>query len=182
MRKLIAALGITAAVTLTLGACTADPESADTPPAVEPTEGDAPLPEDAYETPEVATAQFGDTGYEFEDGLAVSVSEGESFKPSKYAVSDEAPHYLKWTVTFTNGTDEPWRAIDTVIAVASGGVEYSEVYDDGVGEQPSVPLPPGESASYDVAFGVEDPTDVRMSVTPDFADHAVVLFTDAQHG
>lgn len=182
MRKLTAALAVTAAALFGVTAC-AGPEIVDNPPVettvpeAEP-EGDAPLPEEAYEPEDTFTATFGKTGYEYDDGLTVTVSEAKDFKPSEYAAFDPAPHYLKWTVTFTNDSDQPWRATDAIIYVSSAGTEYSEVYDDGVAEPPSVPIMPGKSASYDVAFGVEDPNDVLMSVTPDWEEHTEVLFTN----
>lgn len=181
MRKLAAALALTTLTLFSITACTNDdPVIVDAPTETIEPEGDAPLPEDAYEEDagETYAATFGAEGYKYDDGLEVSVSKGKDFKPSEYAAYDTAPQYQLWTVTFTNGTEHPWRATDVVIYVSSGGVEYSEVYDEGTAEPPSVPILPGKSASYDVAFGVEDPKDVLMSVTPDWEDHSEVLFTN----
>lgn len=190
MRKLIATIAITAATMLGATACTADPEIVDTPPTTEQpagdsaevTEGDAPLPEDAYEeeaAPEVPTAKFGDSGYEYEDGLRIDITKGEEFTPTETAAFDEAPKYVRWDVTLTNGTDAPWDASMATVYVSSGGVEYGEVFDPegGLNGAPLVPVMPGKSVTYTTGFGVADPADIVMNVSADF-EHPAVLFTN----
>ncbi|WP_043110033.1 DUF4190 domain-containing protein [Paraoerskovia marina] len=120
-------------------------------------------------------ASFGST-YTYDDGLAVTISEPESFTPGEWAFGGEdAPAHVKFTITVDNGTDEPFDPSLFTTSLASGGAESDSVYDDDISGSPDTKVMPGKSVSFVVGYGVEDPDDLTMEVSPDFLEHEEIL-------
>ena len=79
-------------------------------------------------------------------------------------------------VTVTNGTEQVYDpAMDLMIAVGSSGSGGgTQVFDSGGALDDVMMAPkvlPGDSATFTVAFGVADPKDVNVQVTPTFNHH-----------
>jgi hypothetical protein len=189
MRKLTT-LTITTLTLLGLAACTSDPEIVDNPPTTQAqdagvTAGDTTdsgdtddtTTEDEDAAPTVATANFGKTGYQYQDGLRVDISEGTEFTPSEWAAADDADLYLKYAVTITNDTDQTFDPSGFYTTLASGGAEMSEVFDDGL-EAPSTPVMPGKAVTFNIGYPILDPDDVTMNVSVEPFERVDVLFTN----
>jgi hypothetical protein len=119
---------------------------------------------------------FGDTiGYD--DGISVTVDPPSEFSPSETAAFDEAPTYVRFSITVVNDGDQ---ALDLTLfsnTAQSGQSESSQVFDSAQGLEgsPYTSLLPGRSVSWDVGFGVEDPNDIVMQLSPTW-DHEEVVF------
>jgi hypothetical protein len=181
MKKILVAI---AAVTL-LSAC----GTAATPGSSAPTAGSnrpaasaettAPAPEVTTDAPTVdpnEPVSFGSTKT-YEDGLSVTVSKGTNFTPSQYASADKAKAYLKYTITVVNGTGKVFDPSMFNASVQSSNTEGGQVFDSekGLEGAPSTKLLKGREAKFTIGFGVADPKDVVMEVTPSF-EHESVLF------
>lgn len=134
--------------------------------------------EEAEEAAEEADADavnerptFGDT-YTYEDGLSVSISQPQEFTPSETAAGGEAfEDHLQFEVTIENETGEDYNPDLSHISASSGGQEADAVFDEGIEGPPSTTLLDGQSTTYLVGFGVNDPSDVTVEYSSiDFED------------
>ncbi len=119
-----------------------------------------------------APGAFGQT-YTWPDGLAVTVSELEAYRPSSTAATGQtAARYVSMTVTLTNGSDKNVEATGTTLVATAGGTPAEQVFDsaEGVAGSPTSTVLPGKSLTYTVAFGVptEEQTDLQVEVRPGF--------------
>ncbi|MPQ97599.1 hypothetical protein GB931_06630 [Modestobacter sp. I12A-02628] len=144
-------------------------------------ESSSPSPSDPAPTSDPAeagsgTAAFGDT-YEWEDGLAVTISPARPYTPGEYALVPEPPPaaYVAFDVTITNGTTANFEPTIFLTSLQSGGREQDEVYDGEVGGSPDTTLLPGRDVTFTVAYGVADPADLVLEVQPGF-DYESALF------
>ncbi len=128
-------------------------------------------------TPTPENPVFGQT-YEWEDGLAVSVSPPTPFTPSDTAAFDPAPTFVSFEIKIVNGTSEIFDPLLFSTTMQSGNTEASQVFDSeqGVGGSPSTPVLPGREVVFRQAYGVNDPADLVMQVSPSF-DHDPAIFT-----
>ena len=142
-------------------------------------ESSDPEPQPTPAAPEYG--EFGGAGFTWDDGVQVEVSELTEFTPSEFAAFDESPAYVRMTVTLTNGTSAPFDPSLMSLSAQSGGREFGEVFDTeaGLGGSPTTQVLPGRSAKYDAGFGVADPADVVLQVTPSF-EHNPALFVTQQ--
>ncbi|MFF5020530.1 hypothetical protein [Micrococcus luteus] len=110
--------------------------------------------------------KLGDT-HTWSDGLAITVSEGEEYTPSEYAVgAEEEGTPMRFTVTLKNGTDEPVEAMMLSLQASSGSQTNEAIYDSQQGiEPPTVAVQPGKELTWDVAFMVIDPSDLVLDVS-----------------
>ncbi|MGO3152399.1 MAG: hypothetical protein ACTIJJ_07235 [Galactobacter sp.] len=158
----LAAAGLLA---LSLAACSDDDGTVEKGGAAKPAaESSAPAKEAEAKAP-----TFGDA-YEFKSGLKAAVSEPEEFTPGEYAMIDDpdAGTALAFTLTFTNGTDEPYDPSMFDVTVSSAGAEAEKVYDsDSIGDEPTTSVQPGKSVSFKVGFIIKDPNDITMDLSPD---------------
>lgn len=129
------------------------------------------LPETTADTP-----TFGET-YPWEDGLSVSVGTPSPFTPSETAAAEPAAAYVTFPVTITNNSPEIFDPGLFVVTAQSGATEADEIFDsaNGVGGTPSTDLLPGRQATFDIAFGMDDPADVVMEINPS-PDYESVVF------
>lgn len=122
-------------------------------------------------------ASFGDT-WTWEDGLEITVSEPEAFKPGEYSAGGEGyDSHVKFDVTIENKSGEPFDASLVYLTMQSGTSEGEEVFDDGLEGSPSTTLLDGRKVTFTSGFGVEDPSDLVLEVTPDF-EYDAALFTN----
>ncbi len=114
-------------------------------------------------------AVFGDT-VTWENGLQVKVGQPSPFTPSESAAFHVAPSYLAFDVTIVNGTDENWDPRLFSTTVRSGKQEASEVFDStqGLEGPPSTNISVGEKTVFKIGYGVSDPHDLVMHVSPGF--------------
>jgi len=133
-------------------------------------------PESAPPSEEDGPAAFGET-FIYEDGLSISVGPPNEFTPSETAVFDPAPSYVKMTITITNDSDASFDTSWFLSSAQSGQHEASEVFDStqGLEGPPYTSLLSGRSVSWDVGFGVDDPEDVVLEITPSL-DHEDAVF------
>jgi putative VirB-like lipoprotein len=146
-------------------------EPTDAQPEPEPVEEPTPTPE----RPQYG--EFGGVGFTYEDGIVVTVSVAEAFEPSEWAVSATYDTYVRFDVTLTNGTDVPFDPSGVFSTLASGGREGEAIFDteSGLEGQPMTPVLPGGSVTWTEGYGVADPADLTLQVTPSF-EHDAGLF------
>ena len=113
------------------------------------------------------TALFGET-WEYTDGLAVTVSAPQEFEPSATAFAPEgAQAYVLFDVTIVNGTEEAFEPL-MITSLQSGDAEAEQVFDmeNGLNGPPTANLLPGRELTFRVGFGVADPNDLVLQVSP----------------
>jgi hypothetical protein len=131
-------------------------------------ETDEPAGPDSEPPAGTETALFGET-WEYTDGVALTVSAPEPFEPSDTALAEDAAAYVVFDVTITNGSDEPYEPL-VITSVQSGSAEAEEVFDtaSGLDGTPSTTVLPGREVMFQIGYGVADPDDLVLQITPGF--------------
>ena len=152
---------------------TTEPESTEP----ESTEPETTLEEPAPPEEAPVSGVFGDT-VSYDDGISVTVEPPSEFSPSETAAFEEAPSYVRFSITVANDGDQPLDLTLFTNTAQSGQSEASEVFDteQGLEGPPYTSLQPGRSVSWDVGFGVEDPNDIVLQLSPSF-DHEYAVFS-----
>lgn len=164
--KKIATITATIAIALTFTACGSsggEVTESGTSDAAAQSEETTPTKEaTAEEKPENPT--FGDT-YTWDNGLAVTISEPETYEPSEYAAGTvEGQDNVTLEITVTNDTTEDVESSMFMITVSSGGSEASEIFDtEGGIEFPTSTILPGKSLTWNVAYSVADTNDIQVT-------------------
>lgn len=151
-----------------------------TPPGVEES-APAETPEDLGPS----TAAFGQT-WEYEDGIAITVTMGAARIASQTAAGAEATggEYREFTVTVENHTK---RAFDPSLTLADvnygpSGTKASRVFDiqSGIGDSFQGSILPGKRQTVVFGFAIpaKEKKDIVMSISPSFK-HEDVLYTTA---
>jgi hypothetical protein len=124
----------------------------------------------------VGAALFGDT-YSYDDGVSITVAAPEEFDPSATAAFDAAPSYVRFTVTLANDGTESFDASMAFASAQSGNHEASEVFDSeqGLEGAPYTSVLTGRSVSWDIGFGVDDPEDVVLQISPSWGHEPAVF-------
>lgn len=137
-----------------------------------------PEPASAPTTTDDGVEELGAT-YLWADGLAVTVSKPSGYKPSEYAAgADGVSKFVVFDITIVNNTGTVWDPALFQATVQSANQEASKVYDfENLPDTPSTKLLNGREATFKMAFGVADPADLVVEVTPDW-EHQSVLFQD----
>lgn len=119
---------------------------------------------------------FGET-YDWTDGVSVAVSEPAEFTPSEYSAVPDAEMHLRFTVTIINHSGAEFDPSMATVTLQSGSREAQEVFDleNEVGGWPEGLLLDGREVSYDVGFGVDDPADLVLQISPSW-DHEPAIF------
>jgi hypothetical protein len=122
--------------------------------------------------------KFGQT-FTFENGLAVTVGVPQPFTPSETAAAEEAPAYVSFPVTVVNGSNENYDPVLFNATLQSSNVEAAQVFDSeqGINGPPATTLLPGRESAFQVVFGVADPADLVLEVTPGF-EYESAIFTN----
>ena len=110
--------------------------------------------------------------------LAITVSAPTSFEPSDSAfpAEDAAAHVL-FEVTIANGSEEPYEPL-LISSLQSGSAEAAEVFDtaNGLDGPPTTTVLPGREVTFNIGFGVADPEDLVLQLTPGFLyDEAIYV-------
>ena len=127
------------------------------------------------------TAKFGST-YKWKDGLSVTVSKPVNYKPSdSSSVSfgeQKAKGYRLFTVTVVNKTGKPYDGTLFNVTMQSGNEEMDQVFDSAkkIDGPPSTKLLNGRESKFKIVFGVNNPKDMVMEVSPGF-EYDSVIFT-----
>lgn len=121
------------------------------------------------EAPKSENLTFGET-YTYEDGLSVTIGAPSEFQPGEWAaMMQEWPAYVQFDVTVVNGTSENFDPNMIHMTMQSGNVEGEQVFDgeNGFNGPPTTTLLTGREAVFKVGFGVNDPADLVLEVSPD---------------
>lgn len=121
--------------------------------------------------------------YRWESGLVAHVSKGEPYVPSSAAAgTDGFSQFLRFEVTLTNRAPESFRLSDFRIGAQSAGEQASQVFDsgNGINSLPAADLANGETRTFPVVFGVQDPDDTVLDVVQAFELSDRVVFLPAQ--
>lgn len=154
-------------------------EPAPTTEEPEPTTEPEPEPEPEPEDSGFETGTFGET-YIWEDGIEATVGEPRAdYVPSDTAAGgDGYDHFVRFDITVTNGTDQPFDLSLAMVNVMSGSGAGDQVFDtaQGLDGGPMSSILPGRSATWTVGFGVDDPEDVVVEFYPSW-EHSEAWFT-----
>jgi len=183
-KRLPGRLAASAALVLALAACggTSGTEGPAQTGSNRPAETSESAPATDEPTAQESTAdaneplKFGATRT-YTDGLSVTVSKPVKFTPGPSAAKEPAKAYVKFTVTMVNGTAKMFDPSIASATVQSGNTEASTVYDDSVGGSPSTKLLKGRETRYQLGFGVADPKDIVLELSPGF-EYESTLFTN----
>lgn len=177
------ALAIIAALTLAAGlsgcgttsGSPASAQAGSNRPAVEATTVEPETPTTEATVDESAPLAFGDT-MTYTDGLSITVSKGTKFTPSDTSMG-KGKFFVKFTVVIVNGTGKVFDPSMFQATAQSSNVEGDEVFDSagGMNGGPDTKLLKGREAKFVIGFGVEDPKDIVLEVTPSF-EHNSALF------
>lgn len=131
------------------------------------------------EKPEAKNPKFGEA-FEWEDGLALTVSKPAPYKPSEYAAAEKANAYVVFDVRVVNRTGKTYDPGLMYATLQSGNEEAAEVYDsEKLPEAPSTKLLDGREAKWKIAFAVKDPNDLVLEISPDAGlEYAGAIFTN----
>jgi hypothetical protein len=129
---------------------------------------------------------FGDVAT-YEDGVSISVALVGPFTPSETALpvgAGETPVVFK--IVITNHSDKPLEP-GAMPQANSGGKPATYIADTGnkqygdLGLFPTTTILPGQTLEWYTAFGVVDPANITLEITPAPFDYANTIFTNAAH-
>jgi hypothetical protein len=176
---------LTLAATVALAGCASTIKTTNKPSVAAPSQGvnhpsdtatsDTPTP-----TPSPTQAgpkKFGQR-YTYDNGLVVTVAAPVAFTPGEYASKDPAAAYVILQFTVINGTGKNYDPSVFQATVQSANVEASTVYDTeaNLGGSPQTMILPRRESTFKMAFGVRNPKDLVVQVTPSF-DYDPAIFT-----
>lgn len=124
------------------------------------------------------TTKFGGT-YTYEDGLSVTVSTPKKFKPSEYAFVEDAEAYVAMTVKIVNKTGKPYDPSMFYATMQSGNEEAEQVFDseNDFNGNPDTKVLNGREVKFKIGYGVKDPKDLVLEVTPEPITYEATIFT-----
>ncbi|MDP9421143.1 MAG: hypothetical protein M3P53_13560 [Actinomycetota bacterium] len=141
----------------------------------EETEREAP----AVEPEQSSELSFGET-FTYENGLSITVSAPEPYtKSDTGAGAEDSAAQVKFDVTVVNGTSERYEPALFSTTLQSDNAEGDAIFDsaNGINGAPSTVLLPGREASFAIAYGVSNPADLVLEVSPGFEYESIVYFT-----
>jgi hypothetical protein len=112
-----------------------------------------------------ARISFAET-VEYEDGLALSVSEPEEFTPSTNAITGGEREFVRFAVRLVNNSNKRVVPSEVFVSVESAGGAGGDVIDrrNNLSGPPSRAVGPGDTIAWEQGFGVLDPNDVGVFV------------------
>ncbi|WP_281265480.1 hypothetical protein [Curtobacterium sp. 9128] len=194
MKKHAALIVAGLALTLTLGGCASTSTSAaptKTPSAsaaaasdeecvICDPDGAIPQADEADSSGSAAPSSFffGATAT-FEDGVTVSISAPTPYTPQGTDVAGvDFPQSVTSTVTINNASSDAISEPAFIAQATSGGQAASTVFDEGnVNDAPGTAILAGQTLTYPIAFSVADPTNLTVTYTVDWNNHADVTFS-----
>lgn len=123
-------------------------------------------------------SRFGEA-VSYQDGLIVEIDKPTTFHPSDTSMTDsESSHFVQFVVTVTNFTGKIFDPNSMSITAQSGQTDASEVFDSAqnINGGATSKLLKGRLTKFKLAYGVEDPKDIVVIVTPDY-DYNDAIFT-----
>lgn len=177
MKKTLSIFALIAAGSLALSGCAESGTVEKGGAANTSSASSAPADKPAEQAAEKSDPQFGDK-FVFDDGLALSITKPEAFKPSEYAMTGEGKHVIM-TVTLDNGTSEDYKPSLAHFTASSGGEEAEQIFDsqNKLDGGPSTTVKPGKSVKFKIGFSVADVKDITLDASPGF-DHKSITFVN----
>lgn len=137
-------------------------------------------PEPTSEQEGDGTVAFGETAT-YPSGLLVKISAPEAFTRGEYAVGGEAySNHVKMSVQVVNKTGTTFDPSLMYMTAQSGNTEGEQIFDTEAGLEgaPMTSLLNGRETTFDVAFGVNDPSDIVLDFsTGDWSDEPTIFTT-----
>lgn len=128
--------------------------------------------------------QFGDV-VTYKDGVSISVSAPTPFTPSNldYFPLAEGETAVILKVVLTNNSDKPFEP--SALAQANSGgkpatylSDYANPEYGNVGGFPTTSILPGQTLEWFVGFGVADPADITLEISPTPFEYDNAIFTN----
>src|SRR6266508_3587385 len=183
--KIRMTLAVLIAGSITLTGCSGAIKTTTQPTSTPPSQGvnhpsETPTTEEPTPSPsptEQAPKKFGQK-FTYEDGLVVKVAAPTRFTPSEYSAHDKAAVYLAFQITVINGTKKNYDPTAFQTSVQSYNTEASSVFvsENGLNGAPSTKILPGRETTFKVGFGVQNPKDLVVEVTPGY-EYESSIFT-----
>lgn len=177
--SVVVALAVGLALSGACGGTPGTPTNTPTAGVNKPQNTDTATPSEEPTSPATPSNLTFGQSYKYRDGLQITVSKPKSFQPSESAAGGEgAASHETFTITIVNGTAANYDASLFSTTAQSGNTEASEVIDadNGLDGAPSTTLIPGRESKFKIGYGVADPQDIVLEVSPGF-DYDSVIFT-----
>ena len=113
-------------------------------------------------TKNATSGPFGTT-FTTSDGVKITVSAPKKFSPSEFAAG-ASHHNVKMTVTIFNGSKDKFDTTLTTFSATSGDKAGDEIFDTdhSLKGTPQAKILPGKTLTWDIGFGVHDPSDFTL--------------------
>lgn len=146
------------------------PEAGNNRPSASAQATEEPTDAATEEPDETAPVKLGET-FKYTDGLAITISKPQPYKPSPYAAVKKSPYYRLFIVTIVNGTGKRYDTSQFSTTLQSANEEADESFDSekGLEGAPSTTLLPGREARFKIGYGMTSATDLVLEANPGFA-------------
>lgn len=143
------------------------------------TPSEAPVADNESTDPSAAS-EVGKPGVwaRFSGGIQTTITTPVAFKPSDTASgTDTFKSFVEFTVKVRNTGTASYDPTLYTTSVSSGGVEAVQVIDImvGLGLPPQTAVLPGKTIEFKVAYGVKDPADLTVQLSPGFQYDSVTF-------
>lgn len=142
-------------------------ETSSQPTTSDETETEVPTPTST----EPATLKWNETN-EWEDHLSVTVTAPKAAKRGEYASGGEKfKSAVQFTITIVNKTGKAFDPSSFSMTIQSADAEGDQIFDTDGGFMggPETKLLNGRQAKFKAAFGVANPKDIVLEVSPGYA-------------
>lgn len=128
--------------------------------------------------PESSNKSFGDT-VTFDGGVQITIGKPFKVTPSQYAAVKKSPGYIAFKITVVNTGTENYDPSTFYTTMQSGDTEADEIFDSqrGFEGSPSTKILPGRQGTFKIGYGVQNPKDLVLEVTPGFEYESVIYAT-----
>jgi hypothetical protein len=119
--------------------------------------------------PEPADAAFGQP-FTWNDGLQITVSPPEEFRPDGAPPADIGPTYVKVVVRVLNGSETPYQPLLSFRVLRPGAKSPTIFLTDArTAGFPESNIAPGDDLAFTIGFEVTNPTGLVLEVAPGVA-------------
>lgn len=120
--------------------------------------------------------------YTYANGLVVEVKKPTTFVPSEFADGAEGVdgEPVKFRVNIINGTSGEFVPDTLGVSIVSGGQEAVQILDPGSRIEltgPARPMGRSDVVAFDLAFVVQDPDDITLTLSPSLGGYDALVFT-----